>query len=98
MRIVRLVCWLALVAGALVYRLDAAGAQGSDAARQACTPDAVRLCSDFIPDVAKITNCMKQKSAQLSDPCRIAMGGGGGRHARHHYRTRHCGKHRRYCG
>jgi hypothetical protein len=47
--------------------------QVSDAARQACTPDAMRLCSNYIPDVGRITACMKAKSSQLSAPCRAAM-------------------------
>jgi hypothetical protein len=49
----------------------------SQSARQACTPDAMRLCSDYIPDVGKITACMRAKSAQLSEPCRAAMNGEG---------------------
>jgi hypothetical protein len=49
------------------------GGQVSQSARQACTPDAMRLCSDYIPDVGKITACMRAKSAQLSEPCRAAM-------------------------
>jgi len=100
MRVARLVCWLVLLAGAQVFHLAGAGAQGSDADQQACTPDAIRLCSDFIPDVAKVTACMKAKSAQLSDPCRIVMNGGVGAHAHaaRHHRTRHCGRHSRHCG
>lgn len=54
------------------------GGQDSQAARQACTPDAMRLCSDAIPDVAKVKACMRAKSAQLSEPCRAAMNGAGG--------------------
>ena len=77
MRIVRFVCLLALLAGASLYRLDGANAQASPEVQQACTPDAMRLCSEFIPDVAKITACMKAKHAQLSAACRIAMRGGG---------------------
>jgi len=70
----------------LFSRLDAANAQGSDAARQACTPDAMRLCSDVIPDVARVTACMKAKSAQLSPACRVAMRGQPSRgHRRGHY-------------
>ena len=88
MRIARSVCWLALLAGVLVYRLDGAKAQGSDAERQACAPDAMRLCTEFIPDVTKITACMKAKHAQLSEPCRLAMTGGAKheRHGRHERR------------
>jgi hypothetical protein len=103
MQIARFVCSLALLAGALVFSLDTAGAQGSDAERQACTPDALRLCSDYIPDVDKVAGCMRAKKAQLSAPCRVAMntggGSGGDRHAgRHHHGTRHCGKHSHHCG
>jgi hypothetical protein len=98
MRSVRFVCCLALLAGAVVCRPDGAGAQGSDAARAACEPDAVRLCSDVIPDVAKVTACMHAKSAELSAACRLAMAGGaaagGGKAPGHYYRrcrhSRHC--------
>jgi hypothetical protein len=39
--------------------------------QQACTPDAMRLCSDFIPNVDAITACMIQKKAQLSPQCAV---------------------------
>jgi hypothetical protein len=91
MRIVRFVCLLAMLAGVFVYRADGAAAQGSDAERQACTPDAMRLCADAIPDVVKVTACMKAKYSQLSEPCRVVMGGG--KAVSHRYR-RHC----RHCG
>jgi hypothetical protein len=52
---------------------SAAVGEVSQSARQACTPDAMRLCSDYIPNVGKITACMRAKSAQLSEPCRAAM-------------------------
>lgn len=94
MRIVRIICGLALLAGASLYGLGSASAQGSPDARQACTPDAMRLCSEFIPDVAKITACMRAKRSQLSEACRVAMAGGhkvreasrGRRHERRHER------------
>jgi hypothetical protein len=71
LRIMRLVCWPALPVGLLLIGIGVAGvggaaAQGSDESRQACTGDAMRVCSDFIPDVPKITACMKRKRAQLS--------------------------------
>ena len=87
MRIVRFACLLAVLAGTSVYRADGAAAQGSDAERHACTPDAMRLCGDAIPAVAKVTACMKAKYSQLSPPCRAVMGGGR-RHGRRH--CRHC--------
>jgi len=46
-----------------------AAAQGSPEARQACTPDAMRLSSDFISDVTQTTKCMMAKRAQLSPEC-----------------------------
>ncbi len=99
MRIVRFVCLLALLAGASLHRLDSANAQASPEVQQACTPDAMRLCSEFIPDVPKITACMKAKHAQLSETCRIAMRGGrhGERHVVHYRRRGHCDKFTHIC-
>ncbi|QPF90622.1 hypothetical protein [Bradyrhizobium commune] len=37
--------------------------------QQACTPDAMRLCSEFVPNVDAITTCMIQKKTQLSPQC-----------------------------
>jgi hypothetical protein len=72
-----------------IYALGMTGAaaqgQASEEARQACTPDAMRLCSEFIPDVPKITACMMRKRAQLSPACRQAM-------ANEHMRYRHVGR------
>jgi hypothetical protein len=97
MRIVHLAGTVALLA-LLFCRFDGASAEVSEATRQACTPDAMRLCSDVIPDVARVTACMKAKSSQLSQACRLAMRGGpsGTAHRRghyhHHYRhCHHCG-------
>ncbi|OAF06380.1 hypothetical protein AYJ54_17240 [Bradyrhizobium centrolobii] len=39
--------------------------------QQACSPDAMRLCGEFVPNVDAITACMVQKKAQLSPPCRV---------------------------
>jgi hypothetical protein len=108
MRTVRVACCLALLAGVFVCRLDGASAQGSAEAQQACTPDAMRLCGDAIPDVAKVTACMKAKYAQLSEPCRVVMRGGGGssagrgrrvaRETTHHRRAReHCDPYSHLC-
>ena len=75
-----------LLLGLLFCRLDSVSAQGSDAARQACTPDAMRLCSNVIPDVARVTACMKAKYSQLSPACRVAMRGApSSKHHRGHY-------------
>jgi len=37
--------------------------------QQACTPDAMRLCGEFVPNVDAITACMIQKKSQLSPEC-----------------------------
>ena len=81
-----------LLLGLLFCRLDDAAAEVSDA-RQACTPDAMRLCSDVIPDVARVTACMKAKLSRLSPACRVFARDGAARghgryhgHYYHHYR------------
>jgi len=92
MRIVHLTGAILLLLGLLFCRLDGAAAQVSDAARQACTPDAMRLCSAVIPDVARITACMKANRSQLSPACRVFMRGGtahGHRHYHGHYHHHH---------
>ena len=38
--------------------------------QQACTPDAMRLCGNFVPDVDRITACMIENKSQLSPECR----------------------------
>lgn len=84
LRTVRLTCLLTLPVGLLLIGLAGASAQGTPEQRQACAPDAMRLCSDFIPDVPKITKCMKAKRKQLSEACRVAMA-----HKHRHYRHKH---------
>jgi hypothetical protein len=49
--------------------------QGSDAQRQACTPDVFRLCGQFIPDVAGIVACLKTQKPNLSADCRATFDG-----------------------
>lgn len=39
--------------------------------QQACTPDAMNLCGEFIPNVDAITACMIRKKAQLSPQCAV---------------------------
>jgi hypothetical protein len=83
---------LGLLSGLLALGAGGAMAQGTDAERQFCTPDAMRLCGDVIPDVVKVTACMKAKSSQLSPECRAAMRGG--KKGTTHHTTRH---HCRHC-
>jgi hypothetical protein len=55
-----------------------AAAQASDAADR-CTPDVMRLCSEFIPDADRIVVCLKAKRRQLSPSCLTALQGGSGK-------------------
>jgi hypothetical protein len=100
MRLTRSACWLVLAVGALFCcGLNAADAQSAAPAvdvRQACTPDAFRLCNEFIPDEGKVKACMLAKHAQLSVECRSAMAASN-REARHAGRA-HCGRHSKHCG
>jgi hypothetical protein len=43
-------------------------------ARRLCTPDVLRLCSAEIPDVERITACMRRQRASLSEGCRSVFG------------------------
>jgi len=61
---------LMLATALAISTLPAAGQGYSQEQEQACTPDAMRLCSAFIPDVDRITVCMVQNKSQLSPGCR----------------------------
>ena len=42
-------------------------------AAELCTPDVMRLCNEFVPDVDQITTCMQAKRRQLSPECRAVF-------------------------
>lgn len=72
----RLITGLAALAGlALWLGLAPAAAQGTPEQRAACEGDAMRLCSEFVPDVQRVTACMSQKRRYLSPRCRVYFGG-----------------------
>jgi hypothetical protein len=50
-----------------------AGFAFSPEAQQMCTGDAFRLCSAEIPDIPKVTACMRRQRASLSAGCRQVM-------------------------
>ena len=72
----------AAVAGVLISIMagsfSSANAQyrGTPEMQQACTPDVMRLCSADIPDVERITACMKRNRANLSPACGAVFGVG----------------------
>ena len=41
--------------------------------REACTPDAFRLCSNEIPDIPRVTACMEANKRNLSPACRAVF-------------------------
>ena len=47
--------------------------RGTPEQQQACQPDAMRLCSDYVPDVDRITACMIKNRVRLSAPCRAVF-------------------------
>ena len=47
--------------------------RGTMEQQMACTPDVWRLCSDQIPDVNRITACLRQNTPQLSSGCRAVF-------------------------
>jgi hypothetical protein len=59
----------------------------AETAREACTHDAFRLCSDAIPDVGRTKVCLAKNRSSLSPLCGAAFLVGGP-HARHHRRRR----------
>jgi hypothetical protein len=51
----------------------AAQSRGTPEQQQACQPDAMRLCGEFVPDVDRITACMIKNRIRLSPPCRAVF-------------------------
>jgi hypothetical protein len=50
-----------------------AQSHGTPEQQQACQPDAMRLCSEFVPDVERITACMIKNRIRLSPACRAVF-------------------------
>jgi hypothetical protein len=76
-----------LLAGPMLAYVGPAAAETAEA-REACTHDAFRLCSDAMPDVARTKACLARNRSSLSPLCRAAFSGGGThtRHRRHRHR------------
>lgn len=45
----------------------------TDQQREACEPDAFRLCSNEIPDIPRVTACMTANKSRLSPACRAVF-------------------------
>jgi len=79
----RLASWRFASAGlALCLALWAApaGAQRSDemkgGGQHPCAGDAQSICSEFIPDRAKVASCLFKNKSRLTSACSAAIGGG----------------------
>ena len=44
--------------------------RGAPEQRAACAPDAFRLCAGYIPDPARVEQCLRQNKSDLSNACR----------------------------
>ncbi|MCG6206355.1 hypothetical protein LPW26_17030 [Rhodopseudomonas sp. HC1] len=47
--------------------------RGTEAQREACTPDALRLCGQFIPDSERIESCLRDAGPRLSPACYVVF-------------------------
>jgi hypothetical protein len=54
---------------AQTYDPDRMASQGDQKAREACTPDVMRLCNDYVPDIPQIVACLRAQRANLSPAC-----------------------------
>lgn len=63
----------AILGGMMVVAMPgvalASGPSLQDRQQAACYDDVMRLCSDAVPDVDRVTACMKTKRAEVSAPC-----------------------------
>lgn len=72
-----------MIAAAGSIKSITAQAEVSQAQREACTPDALRLCSSAIPDADRIKTCMIANKASLSARCLAAFPAASGRQIAH---------------
>jgi hypothetical protein len=75
-------CGVLLAAGVSASVVSTPALAYTQEQQQACTPDAMRLCGNYIPDVDRITACMIARKSQLSPDCRRFFRAGPGPSAR----------------
>ena len=66
-------CKMLFATGFVLAALGTAANAYTAEQQQMCTGDAMLLCSSEIPDVDRVTACMVQKRAQLSDGCKAVF-------------------------
>lgn len=67
---------LAVAGVTAILNTAPAAAQGTAAQRAGCEGDAFRLCSNYIPFVHQIENCLYRNMRNLTPACRVQMQGG----------------------
>ncbi len=70
---------LAVTVASLLLDPAPAAAQGTPAQREGCEGDAFKFCSNYIPFVHAIENCLYRNMRNLTPACRYQMQGGGSR-------------------
>ena len=68
----RFVLGVFLVAAAMTCAAAQSGPSEAQK-REACIADALRLCAAYLPDRARITECMISKRDQLSSQCQAIL-------------------------
>jgi hypothetical protein len=62
-----------LLCAALFFTSAPLASAYTQADATACTPDALRLCAAYIPNVGEITACLRANRARLSQACSVVM-------------------------
>lgn len=63
----------ATIVATVLASASAGFAQGTPEQRSACMGDAFKLCSSEIPNIPRITACMRTNFSKLSPACKAAF-------------------------
>lgn len=66
----------AIAGGMAIFGAGPVAAQGTAAQRAGCEGDAFKFCSNYIPFVHQIENCLYRNMRNLTPACRVQMQGG----------------------
>jgi len=63
------ICYGGAAAAFFLVLQTSAFAQGTEQQREACTPDAFRLCGAYMPDPGRVEACLRANGPNLSRRC-----------------------------